>query len=238
MSFPKIEHPTYDIELSIGKVTFRPFLVKEQKILMMAHDANDIDTVVKAIKTIVQNCVVSPQNIDVDALPLSDLSMLFLHLRAHSMGEKMKVYFKCLNEVEGKTCNMIVESEVNLLEIKPEGGGGNPKIMITDKIGVHMHYPSFDLLNLLMKTQSIEAEFIMVAGCLDYIFEGDTIHQCNEASPEEVQQFVMNLPEAKYNLLKDFIQSAPTIKKTIHETCVKCGFAHDMTLEGLSDFFV
>jgi hypothetical protein len=239
MSFPKIEHPTYTVDLSIGQVTYRPFLVKEQKILMMAHNTQNIDAVVDALKVIVHNCIVAPANLDIAAMPLSDLTHLFLHLRARSMGEKMKVYFKCTNEFEGKPCGMVLEDEVDLLEVKPEGGGGNPVIMITKDIGVHMHYPSFDLLNLIMKNQSsIEAEFIVMAGCIDYVFDANGRHNVADASVEEVQKFVTDLPEDKYNLLKSFVSNAPTIKKTIRKNCVKCNYAHEMVLEGLSDFFV
>lgn len=238
MSFPKIEHPIHSVDLSIGKVTFRPFLVKEQKILMMAHQSQSIDGIVEALKVIVKNCVVEPQNLDVDGMPLVDLSLLFLHLRARSVGEKMKVYFKCQNDFEGKPCGMIIEDEVDLLEVKPSGGGENPKIMITKDIGVLMHYPSFDLLNLIMKTQALEAEFIVVAGCIDSVFDQHGVHKAIEASPEEVEKFVTDMPEEKYNLLKKFVASAPTIKTTLHKDCPKCSYKHEMVLEGLSDFFV
>ena len=239
MAFPKIEHPTHTVDLSIGTVTYRPFLVKEQKILMMAHNAKNIDSVVDALKIIVNNCIVSPKDLDIDAMPLSDLTLLFLHLRARSMGEQMKVYFKCTNDFNGKPCDNIIEDEVDLLNVKPQGGGGNPKIMITKDIGVHMHYPSFNLLNMVLKHQnSIEAEFVVVAGCIDYVFDANGKYDASDASMQEVEKFVTDLPEDKYNLLKNFVASAPAIKTTINKDCLKCGFKHEMVLEGLSDFFV
>lgn len=237
MSLPKIEHPIHDVQLSIGKVQFRPFLVKEQKILLMAHQSEKIESIVDAIKQIFQNCIVTP-GIDVDSMPLSDLIHLFINIRARSMGETMRVYFKCTNEVEGKACGMVLDGEINLLEIVPEGGGGTGKIMITKDIGIQMHYPSFDLLHLISKSDSIDSEFLVVAGCIEYVFDSNSIYKAAEASPQEILKFVEDLPEDKYNLLKQYIASAPTVKKTLKKKCVRCEYEHDLVLEGLSDFFV
>jgi len=237
MSFPKIEHPTYTVDLSIGKITYRPFLVKEQKILMMSHGTNDIEGVVQSIKVIANNCIISPQ-MSIDTIPLVDLTMLFIHLRARSMGEHLKVYFKCQNDFEGKPCGMIIDADVNLLELKPSGGGADSKIMITDDIGVVMRYPSFDILRQLIGAQSIETEYVIVAGCVDYVFDSNGIYRASEASPHEVQKFVDELSESSYNKLKAFVDSAPTVKAEFKQECVKCKYLHDMKLEGLTDFFV
>jgi hypothetical protein len=237
MSFPIIEHPVHSVDLSIGTVKFRPFLVKEQKLLMMAHDSTDVNNIVDNIKAVVNNCVVSSQ-FDIDRLPLVDLTQLFINIRARSIGEKLKLLFKCQNEVEGKACGMLIDSEVNLLELKPIGGGLPNKIMITDDIGVLMHYPTFSLLSQLVKAPTMETEFVVVAGCIDTVFDSNGVHKTSEASPEEVQKFVDGLPEIAYNKLKAFVESAPTIKAELKETCVKCNYTHDIKLEGLTDFFV
>src|SRR5579872_4750601 len=138
MNLPKVDYPTFDVDLSIGKIKYRPFLVKEQKLLLMAHDSKNIDSIMEATKQVIQNCVLVPNDFDVTKLPIVDMSKLFLHLRARSMGEHMKIYYKCQNDFEGNVCNMIIEASVNLLEVKEVGGNANPKIMITDDIGVKM----------------------------------------------------------------------------------------------------
>lgn len=237
MTFPKIEHPTYTVDLSIGKVTYRPFLVKEQKILMMSHGSNDVDSMVQGIKVIANNCIISPQ-MSIEKLPLVDLTLLFINLQAKSKGEMLPIYFKCTNEFEGKPCGMIIDAEVNLMELKPTGGGLDSKIMLTKDIGVVMHYPSFDLLNLLVKAPTFETEYVVVAGCIDYVFDSNGVYRSDEASPHEVQKFVDDLPEDQYNKMKAFVDSAPTVKTEFKKQCLKCKYTHDIKLEGLSDFFV
>ena len=237
MSLPKIDHPTFDVNLSIGTIKYRPFLVREQKILLMAHDSDDVDSTYRAIKQVVSNCILTP-DVDVDGMPLSDLSILFLHLRARSMGEQMKAYFRCKNMVEGKECGMLVDTSVDLLKVGLDGGGANPKIMLAEKMGVTMHYPSFDLLNYLTKAKSIDAEFTLVAGCISNVFDDKGVYPASEAKPEELIAFLDQLPDDKYQKLKDFIETAPVVKHVSHEKCTKCGFEHELVLEGLSDFFV
>lgn len=234
---PSIEHPIYSVDLSIGKVNFRPFLVKEQKLLMMAHGSSDVKNIVDNIKTVARNCVVS--DINIDRMPLVDLTLLFINIRARSVGEKLKLVFKCQNEINGNVCGMLIDSEVNLLELKQsDGSNASNKIMITNDIGVIMHYPNFDLLEQIAKSPTVETEFIIVAGCIDTIFDQHGIHKAADASVAEVQKFVDNLQENTYNKLKAYVDGAPTVKAEMKETCVKCGYTHDIKLEGLTDFFV
>lgn len=238
MALPTLEYPTYEVKLtSRGKTKFRPFLVKEQKLLMMAVEGKDMENTIKTIKQIVSACVLD--KIDVDALPMVDLELLFINLRARSMGEVMEVYYKCQNPVDDKPCGMIMEIPVNLLNIKvQEEKGLTNKIALSDTIGVGMHYPSFDLLDLLIHAKdNIDAEFVVVAGCIDYIYDKDNMHLAKDANPEELQQFVMNLPTEKYELLKNFILKAPKVRETVKKQCSKCSYDHTFTLEGLNDFF-
>lgn len=238
MSLPVIEQPVFSVPLSIGKVNFRPFTVKEQKLLMMAHGSSDVENIVDNIKVVANNCIVSPP-VNIERLPLVDLTMMFINIRARSVSEKLKLVFKCLNEVDGKPCGMLLDASVNLLELKPtEAANISNKIMITDEIGVLMHYPTFSLLNQLVKSPTLETEFIIVAGCIDTIFDSNGIHKTSDASPEEVQKFVDSIPEAAFNKMKAYVESAPTVKAELKETCVKCNYIHDLKLEGLTDFFV
>jgi len=235
---PIIEQPVYSVDLSIGKIQFRPFNVKEKKLLLMAHSANDVNNIVDNIKTIIRNCLISPE-VNVDRLPLVDLTLLFINIRARGESEKLKLLFKCQNEVEGNVCGMMIDSEVNLLELKQtDGGNVSNKIMITDSIGVLMHYPTFELLNQVVQKPSVQTEFVIVAGCIESVFDQHGIHKADEASPDEMQKFLESVPEVAYNKMKAYVESAPTVKAELKETCVKCGYVHNLKLEGLSDFFV
>lgn len=248
MTLPVIEHPVYEVNLTSRGITkFRPFIVKEQKILMMAVEGKELASTVKAIKQIIASCVVD--KIDVDALPMVDLELLFINLRARSMGEIMEVYYECQNMVESeddkgkkinKPCKMVVETGVNLLNIKAESDAHQSnKIALSADVGVQMHYPSFDLLGLLAHApNNMEAEFIVVAGCIDLIYDNDNVYKASDVKPEELQSFVMNLPTEKYELMKAFILKAPKVKEVVKQTCPKCQYEHTFTLEGLNDFFI
>ena len=238
MTLPRIDQPIYEVELtSRGKTRYRPFLVKEQKLLMMAVEAKDIENTVKTLKQIVASCVLD--DVDVDALPMVDLELLFIHLRARSMGEIMDVYYKCTNLIEDKVCGMVIDVPVNLLELKPSEATMNNIIALSDKVGVKMHYPSFDLIDLLVKTDNnTEAEFIVVAGCIDSIYDENQVYNAKDAAPEELQNFVTQLPLEKYDMLKKFIDSAPKVKKDIIQACPRCHYEHKLVLEGLQDFFI
>jgi hypothetical protein len=174
-----------------------------------------------------------------DALPMVDLELLFLNLRARSMGEVMEVYYKCTNEVEKKQCGMILEVPVNVLNIKVvQNGVLSNKINLGKDIGVTMHYPSFDLLGLLANAKdNMDAEFIVVAGCIDSVYDKESVYLTKDAHPEEIQNFVMNLPTEKYELMKKFVMSSPKVQEVIKHQCPKCKFDHTFTLEGLNDFF-
>lgn len=239
MTLPVIGHQTYEVKLTSRGVTkFRPFMVREQKILMMAVQGKDLGETVKAIRQVIKACVLD--DIDVDDLPMVDLEMLFLHLRARSMGELMEVYYKCEHEVDGKECGMPMEIGVNLLDVKvKEDTNLSNRVEMGEGISVEMHYPSFDLINLMTKygKSNVDAEFIVVAGCVDKIYTKDEVFKASEANPEELQQFVMELPIDKYEKLKEYILSAPKVKQDIKHTCPKCKFEHSFSLEGLNDFF-
>jgi hypothetical protein len=151
MPLPKIDQPLFDMVIpSTGKkVTFRPFLVKEEKILLMAMESEDDAAVLLAIKQIVNNCCV--EDMDVDSLPVLDLEYMFLQLRARSIGEVVNLKYKCNNDVtddgaeESHKCNNVVEIDLNILGIEPEKQEGHTnKIEITEKMGIIMKDPNFE----------------------------------------------------------------------------------------------
>jgi len=254
MQLPILEHPTHTVSLLSIKepVKIRPFLVKEQKLLLQAVEAKDIDTTIKAVKQVITNCVLDP--ISVEELPLVDLETLFLNLRARSLGEVLNLYFKCTNPVidynepitmtsntgpirNSKPCGMIIEVPVNLLQVPIVNKDVSRKIMITDKVGLMMNFPSIDMIDKLIKAKSSDVMFSVIASCIETIFDAQNVYKAKDATFDEVVKFVEELPAEKFEALEAFIDNVPKSRFETKKKCTKCGYEHDFVLEGLSDFF-
>ena|ERR1017187_597195 len=245
MKLPSLDYPIFEVQLLSQKlpVGFRPFLVKEQKLMMMAAEAKDTKTTISTIKQIINNCLINEMN--VDELPLVDLELLFINLRAKSIGEITNLYFKCENEViagigdQYIKCGMIIEVPINLLEIPVVNKNLEKKISFSDKVGVMMKYPTFELIDKLAETKdAADVEFTVVINSIDYIFDEVSIYKAKDATLEELLAFVMELPPEKYELMKSFVENSPKAKLTIEKDCSKCGYHHKINLEGLEDFFI
>ena len=148
MALPKIDTPIYEIDLPLSKqhIRFRPFLVKEQRNLMMALEANDAETVEMNIKQVLNNCTLT-EGVDIEKLPIVDVEYYFLNLRAKSVGEVIDSKYRCNNIVEGKDCGNIMEKPINLLSVNVDSTDQvSPEIQLTDKLSVKMKYPEFSII--------------------------------------------------------------------------------------------
>jgi hypothetical protein len=238
MALPKIEYPTYTIQLQSVKdpVRFRPFLVKEQKLLMMAVESTNPETIVHALVQIINNCVLD--EIDVTKLPLVDLEFFFLNLRARSVGENVDIYFKCKNIVEEKECDMVIDMSVDLLnEVQIINLAAAKKIMFNNKVGVLMRYPSINQLKI-EDEDPVQAQVKLMVDCIDKIFDEESVIDADESSEEELIEFVNNLSSNDYDKLLSFTKTTPTVQYSKQHNCPRCGFEHNMVLEGLNDFFL
>lgn len=238
MALPKIETPVYDIELPLSKhkLRFRPFLVKEQKILMMALESQERSNIERNIRQILQNCTLD--DVDIRTLPIVDVEYFFLQLRARSIGEVVESRYKCENEVEGKKCGHMMDVEISLLDIKVENVDLPETIQLTNTIGIKLKYPEYAVLERLENVESAsEVAFELIAECIEYIFEGDQIYYADESTPEEMLEFLESLSQEQFRKIEDYFENLPTIKKTVAVTCTKCGFHHNITLQGLENFF-
>lgn len=240
MPLPKIDLPIYEVKLlSFEKpLKYRPFTVKEKKILLMAVEANDINSTIDALKQIITNCALDP--IDVDELPLIDMEILFLHLKARSEGEVATIHYKCINEVDGKKCGMLMDVPVNLLQVPVINQDKPRRIMLSEKemIGVDMRYSSFNLINQLSKSEDKDVEFTLVANAIDKVFDRDNVYLTKDADPDELVEFLNQLPQDKYEKLKEFLDNSPRTQFITKKSCPKCEFEHEFKLEGLQDFFL
>jgi hypothetical protein len=239
---PQISYPTYDVQLLSQKdpIKVRPFTVREEKLMLMATSSNDLTTTVDTLKQIISNCVVG--DLDVENLPMIDIELVFLNLRARSIGEVGMTYFKCKNQVESATglseCGMVLDVEVKFLEVPVLNKDKDFKIMFTDDVGVKMKYPSFSLFKQLVGTIESEVETKIAANCLDLIFDKESVYKASDCTQDELMEFVLNLPGDKYEKVREFILNTPKTRLESDKKCAKCGFQHKLILEGIEDFFV
>ena len=241
MALPKIDVPTYEIELPVSKkkIKYRPFLVKEQRNLLMAMESSDSDSVHNAISDILYNCTLT-ENIDIAKLPIVDIEYYFINLRAKSVGEMIESKYRCNNEVDGKECGNTMQHNLNLMDVKVEVNEDvSPDIQLTDKLSIRMKYPEFgivkDSVNIDDET---ELTFNMLARSIEYIYDGEQFYYANETPIEEMVEFVENLNQQQFEKIEKFFNNLPKLKEKVEMTCSKCGFHHVIDVEGLESFFV
>lgn len=247
MALPKIDLPIFDLKLvSLDKpIRFRPFLVKEEKLMLMALQSDEDDSIFKTIKQVVNNCILD--DLDIDKLPIFDIEYLFLNIRARSMGEDIETYFMCQNvteeahdDVPEVKCQYMMPVKVNVLEIKPPEAGKPNKIYVADKVGIQLSYPtlrSFKPIEEAVMTEDQDKIFDMIYDCLDYVFDENNLYYKKETSKEEFSGFLESLQQDKFDKILEFFETLPKISHDITHVCEKCKFEHTLHLEGLNDFF-
>ena len=240
MALPKIDTPIYDLELPLSKkkIRFRPFLVKEQKNLLMAMESGDRESIEQNVKQVLNNCTVT-EGIDIEKLPVIDIEYYFLQLRARSVGEVVENKYRCDNTVDEKVCGNIMETSLNLLDIKVDGVvEGKDVIELTDTISIKLKYPEFSVLNKLSKLTSVsDIAFEMIAESVEYIYDGEQFYYAKEVEKKEIVEFIESLNHQQFGKIEDFFANLPKIEKTIEMKCSRCGFEHKLEVEGLESFF-
>ena len=239
MALPKLNVPVYEAVLpSTEKVIkYRPFLVKEEKILLTALEADDTKVLSSAVRQIVNNCVQG--ELDVDKLPTFDIEYLFLRLRAKSVGEKVTIGLKpygCPKNESG-LCENTTEVEINLEEVKvTKNKTSSSKIMIDDKIGIKMKYPDINTINLL-GTTSEAAGMDVIRGCIDMIFTEEETHERDSFTDKELDEFIDSLNSQQFKLIRNFFDNMPVLKHIVKYKCDTCGEKKETTLQGRNSFF-
>ena len=236
MALPKLGYPTYELELpSTGKtVKYRPFLVKEEKVLLLALESQDEKQVTNAVKDLLKNCVIS--RIKVDQLPSFDLEFLFLKIRAASIGEEITLTVTCLDDNETK-----VEAQININEIevfKPEGH--DPKIMFDDTTGIVMKYPSmkqFIEREFLQKDMKTEEVYDFIADSIDQIFDEDEVYDSSTTTKKEFRTFVDSLTTKQFEKIQKFYETSPKLSHKFTVINPNTGKDSEYTIEGLQSFF-
>lgn len=244
MALPKLDVPIYEIKLvSTGKtVRFRPFLVKEQKLFLIAAESTDSNEILKTIRQVLKNCVLD--DVDIDNLPTFDLEYLFMNLRARSVEEVVELKYKCNNVITDETgtekkCTGVVEFKVNLLEIQPTKKPEHiNKIQITDNLGICFKYPTFEMVQKYEDMDESQVMMSILVDCIDYIYDKEQIYYAKDSSREELEEFIDNLQQKDVEKFEKFFDTIPEVKKDVHFHCPKCGYEEDIVIKGMQNFFV
>ena len=251
MPLPKIDLPIFDIKLvSLPEpIKFRPFLVKEEKLLLMALQSEDEQTILKTVKQVINNCLID--EIDIDSIPIFDIEYLFLNIRARSVGETVNTAYLCRNVIGSELneageevpvdCKHLMDVQINLLEIQPPISSIEPKIYFSKDVGIQLKFPTletFKSVKNLVLSDDAEQLYELIFDCTDYVFDADTVYYSKESSLDEFKQFLESLTQEHFDKVLEFFNKLPTLKKEVKHTCEKCEFEHILTLEGLNDFFI
>ena len=240
MALPKLNVPVYEAILpSTEKVIkYRPFLVKEEKILLTAMEAGDEAAMIPAVKQIINNCVEG--NLDVDKLPTFDIEFLFLRLRAKSVGEKVTLGLRpwgCPKN-NGELCENSTQVDIDLEEVKViKNDKHSNKIMLDDKIGIKLSYPDMSKLGKLDKIDTPESGMEIVKDCIDMIFTEEETFDKSSFTDKEIDEFIDSLNTQQFTLIKDFFDTMPMLKHTVKYKCETCGEDKETTVQGLNSFF-
>ena len=240
MALPMMSAPTYTmiVPSSGVSVKFRPFLVKEEKALLIAQQSEDIGVMIQTLKGIINTCVLD--TLDVDKLATFDLEYMFTQIRAKSVGEIIELIFPCDIDhgEDNEKARVKVSIDLTTLVVEKDPNHNN-KINLFGDVGVVMKYPTMDVMKRLenLDTNDLDKVFSVVADSIDYIYQGEEIFYGKEQKHEELLQFLNNLTSEQFVKVQQFFATMPKIKKEIEYTCPVCQKHHRKMLEGMQSFF-
>ena len=231
MALPKLNTPIYELSLpsSGEKIKYRPFLVKEHKILLTMAEA-DNNEIARIIRELVDVCTFN--KLRVNDLPHFDIEFIFMFLRAKSIGESVDVVVNC-------ECGEKINTSFNIetLEVKkPEGHSS--KIMINDEIGIELKYPNIDDVVGVFASNDNQKVIELIIKNIKSIFSNEDYWDASEQTKEEVEEFIYSLTKEQFDKVEQFFVTSPKIVQTIECDCPKCGKHNVSRLEGLQNFFV
>jgi len=238
MALPKIETPTYELTLPSQdiQVKYRPFLVKEEKILLMAVETGGQQELIQAIKDIVRACTFN--KIDATNIPIFDLEYLFLQIRARSVGEIAKIKILCPDDKE-----TYADTSIDLSKIEVQVDDNHTNKIIVDEqknLGIVFTYPTIDSVPLAADEEikaNTKTLFTVLVSCIDHIFEGEKIYPAKDSTVEELTEFLENLSQKNFDKLKLFFETMPKLKHEIEIENPITKVKSKVTLSGIQDFF-
>ena len=237
MPLPKIVTPTHELTLPSNgkKITYRPFLVKEEKILILAIESNSLKDISRAIKDVLRNCILT-KGVKVDELPTFDIEYLFLNIRARSIGESIELVVTCPDDRETKVNVTVYIDEVQVKTNEKH----NVDIKIDDTYTMRMKYPSLDEFideNFNFDGQASDNSFEIIASCIDMVFSEDEAWESKDCTKKELTQFVEQLNSAQFKEIEKFFDTMPQLSHDLEVENPKTKVKSTIKLEGLASFF-
>ena len=238
MPLPKIVTPTYELELpSSGQtIKYRPFLVKEEKVLVLAMESEDTKQITNAIKAVLKSCV-QTKGIKVEQLPTFDIEYLFLNIRGKSVGETLEVNIICPDD--GET-TVAVDIDLDLIQVEKSDDHSN-KIKLDANLMMEMKYPSLDQFiknNFDFKEENqMDQSFALIATCIDKIYSEEEVWATADCTKKEVNEFLESMNSSQFKEIEKFFETMPKLQHTVQVTNPKTKVESDVVLEGLASFF-
>ncbi len=232
MALPKLETPTYELKLPSTEqtVVFRPFLVKEHKVLLTVQEA-DAKEVSRIIRELVDVCTF--KKLPVSDLPHFDIEYIFMMLRSKSVGENVDVVITCGN------CENKYDASFNIENISIEKTEGHTnKIMLNNDVGIEMKYPDIDTVIKILDTKNNAEVVNMVAKTVKGVFSKDNYWEATDQTEEELIDFINTLTKDQFDRVENFFATSPKVVQKIESECTSCGTKNISRLEGLQNFFV
>ena len=238
MPLPKISTPTYQLELpSTGKtIKYRPFLVREEKLLVIALESEDTKQITTAIKDVIRNCIQS-RGVEVETLPTFDIEFLFLNIRAKSVGEEIEVNIICPDDETTTVPVMINVDDIKVQKDKAH----TSKIKIDDSLMMEMKYPS---LEQFIKSNfdftdgnQMEQSFDLISSCVDKIYNEEEAWDASDVTKSEIIEFLEQMNSSQFKEIEKFFETMPKLAHTIKVKNPNTKVTSSVTLEGLSSFF-
>jgi len=238
MPLPKIATPSYELELpSTGEtIQYRPFLVKEEKLLVIALESEDTKQITTAIKTVIKNCILT-KNVKVESLPTFDIEYLFLNIRGKSVGEELEVNIICPDDGETQ-----VPVKINLDDIQVQKNEDHTnKIKVDSAIMMEMKYPSLDQFiksNFDFNDKNaMDQSFELIGSCIDKIYTEDEVWSASDVTKKELSDFLESMNSSQFKEIEKFFETMPKLSHTIKVKNPVTEIESDVVLEGLASFF-
>lgn len=231
MALPILETPTYELTLpsSSKKIKYRPFLVKEHKVLLTLSEASE-DEVSRMVKELVNACTFG--KLQVSKLPHFDIEFIFLHLRAKSISEMVEVIINC-------ECGNKIETSYNIEDVKIEKEPGHSNIIqLTNNYSIEMNYPVFDDVVSVISTSKTDDIVDLIAHSIKGVYSEDEYFEAQDQTEQELKDFVESFTKSQFEQLEKFFTTSPKVVQTIESDCGECGKHNITKLTGLQNFFV
>lgn len=237
MPLPVISTPTYELYLPVTgkKIKYRPFLVKEEKILIIAMESEDEKQIGRAVKDVLSNCILT-RGVKVDKLPTFEIEYLFLHVRGKSVGESVDLLITCPDDEQTQVPIGIDLDDIQI-EVHNEH---NRDIVLDDNYTMRMKYPSLDQFiksNFNQTDVSVDETFDLISGCIEQVFSEDEAWSASDCTKKELFAFLEQLNSKQFQAVEKFFETMPKLSHSVKVKNPNTGVENDVVLEGLASFF-